>query len=268
VPAPDGRRALVANQNDKKVTEIVTDYAGGKFRVGRVFDLEQAEGLRDAVEFPDRAPICLAFTADGGKAYVTLRGGGLAVLAFPNDAAQPAKLVKAFGKASDGFEPAGCGTIRAANGKRMYANSGAPAGGTFYVFDPAKDALIRTTPLASTGRDAHGVALVGNYVWVANRLTDTVAIMDPAGAVAGTIGGIGDAPDLLDTAPDGTRVFASLRGPKPATGSHDLAGTKPGVAVIEVRDRGKNGKLLFVLPIGDQTPDSNSDPHGIAVRRN
>lgn len=267
VPSPDGKRALIANQNDKKVTEIVTDYGKGAFRTGRVLDLEQAPALGDAAEFPDRAPICLAFTADGSKAYVTLRGGGIAVVAFPSDQAAPLTVAKAFGKIRDGIDAAGCGTLRSADGKRMYANSGSGAGGKFYVFDSAKDALVTSTGLADTGRDAHGVVLAGQHVWVANRLDDALAVVTGEGKVVGKIDGVGDAPDLLEASPSGDRVFGTLRGPKPATGTHDIAGKAPGVTVLAVQDGGKSAKREFIIPIGDQSAESPSDPHGIAVRK-
>lgn len=267
VPSPDGARALVANQNDKKLTEIVADYTKGAFQVGRVLDLEQAPELADAAEFPDRAPICLMFTGDGRKAYVTLRGGGLAVVGIPEDATQPLTVTKAFGKIRDGMDPAGCGTLRSADGKWMYADSGNATGGKFYVFDPVKDELSSSTTIGDTGRDAHGVVLAGKHVWVANRLDDTLAVMSAAGKVVGKIDGIGDAPDLLDASPSGTRVFGSLRGPKPATGTHDIAGKTPGVTVLSVLDGGRSAKRVFIIPIGDQSAESTSDPHGIAVRK-
>ncbi|MFZ5863063.1 MAG: YncE family protein [Nitrospirota bacterium] len=267
LPSPDGARALVANQNDKKVTEIVTDYGKGAFKLGRALDLEQAPELADAVEFPDRAPICLMFTADSSKAYVTLRGGGIAVVVFPADQAAPAKVTKAFGKVRDGIEANGCGTLRSADGTRMYANSGSESGGKFYVFDASKDALIGSTALTETGRDAHGVALAGRHVWVANRSDDNVAVLSAEGKVVGKIDGVGDAPDLLDVSPGGDRMFVTLRGPKPATGTHDMAGKTPGVSVLSVQDGGKSAKREFIIPIGDQSAESPNDPHGIAVRK-
>ncbi len=267
VPSPDGKRALVANQNDKKLTEILADYGKGAFRTGRVLDLEQAPALADATEFPDRAPICLMFTADGSKAYVTLRGGGIAVVSFPPDQAAAAAVVKGFGKVRDGIDAAGCGTLRSTDGKRMYANSGSASGGKFYVFDPAKDTLVSSASLTDTGRDAHGAVIAGQHVWVANRLTDNLAVLSAEGKVVGKVEGLGDAPDLLDASPAGDRVFGTLRGPKPATGTHDIAGTTPGVAVLAVQDGGKAAKREFVIPIGDQSAESPSDPHGIAVRK-
>lgn len=267
IASPDGKRSLVANQNDKKLTEILTNYKTGDFRVGRVLDLEASPELGDAAEFPDRAPICLMFTADGSKAYVTLRGGGLAVVSFPDDPKVSAKIVKAYGRVKDGIDPDGCGTIRSRDGRRIYANSGNLQGGKFYSFDSIRDVLIRSASLSQTGRDAHGVAVVGSFIWIANRLDDNIAVLDLNGDVVGTIDTIGDAPDLLEVSPSGDQVFGTLRGPNPATGTHERAGQTPGVTVIKVLEGGRSGKVEFILPVGERGPESKSDPHGIAVRR-
>jgi hypothetical protein len=189
------------------------------------------------------------------------------VVSFPADQAAPPTVVKAFGKVRDGVDAAGCGTLRSADGKRMYANSGSGSGGKFYVFDPSKDTLVSSALLTETGRDAHGVALAGQQVWVANRLDDNLAVLNREGKVLGKIDGAGDAPDLLEPSPAGDRVFGTLRGPKPATGTHDVAGRSPGVTVLAVRDGGKTATREFIIPIGDQGPESPSDPHGIAVRK-
>jgi DNA-binding beta-propeller fold protein YncE len=109
--------------------------------------------------------------------------------------------------------------------------------------------------------------IAGRHVWVANRLTDNLAVLSAEGKVVGKVEGLGDAPDLLDASPAGDRVFGTLRGPKPATGTHDIAGTTPGVTVLAVQDGGKAAKREFVIPVGDQSAESPSDPHGIAVRR-
>src|SRR3972149_2864757 len=93
------------------------------------------------------------------------------------------------------------------------------------------------------------------------------AVRGAEGRGGGKIDGGGDAPDLLDVAPGGDRVFGTLRGPKPATGTHDIAGTTPGVVVLKVADGGKTATREFLVPIGDQSPEFPSDPHGIAVRK-
>ena len=73
------------------------------------------------------------------------------------------------------------------------------------------------------------------------------------------------APDLFDLSPSGNRMFASFRGPGPASGGHDAVGTTPGIGVIQVVDGGRRGQVKGVAPIGrdDQTPP---DPHAIRVR--
>jgi len=163
----------------------------------------------------DRAPICGMFPTDGAKASVTLRGGGI--------------------------DAAGYGTARSADGKRMYATSGSLTGGKFYVFDAVKDVLVTTTSLTATGKDAHGAALAGKHMWVANRKDDNFAVLTPEGRVVGKIDAMGDTPDLLDVV--------------------------PGVVVLTVANGGKAATHEFVMPIGDQSPESPSDPHGIAVRK-
>jgi DNA-binding beta-propeller fold protein YncE len=107
----------------------------------------------------------------------------------------------------------------------------------------------------------------GKYLWVLNRVTDNATVVDTSSyEVVRVVERIGDAPDLLDISPDGKYLFGTFRGPKPATGTHDMAGTKPSVGVIKVKRGGKSGKLKYAIPIGDQTPESKSDPHGIAIR--
>jgi hypothetical protein len=38
------------------------------------------------------------------------------------------------------------------------------------------------------------------------------------------------------------------------------------MAALEVIDDGRTGRRIAAYPIGDQTPASHSDPHGLAVR--
>jgi DNA-binding beta-propeller fold protein YncE len=267
IPSPDGKRILVANQNDKKLTEILTDYATDQYKVGRTIDLTADSRFADPNVFPDNAPICLMFTADSSKAYVTLRGGGLAVVKVSQNPEEPLAIGAAFPKST--IAPNGCGTIRSADGSKMFVNSGTLKSGQLYVFETFSDNLIKTLDLTEKGKDAHGVMLTGGgkYLWVLNRVTDNATVVDTSSyEVVRVVERIGDAPDLLDISPDGKYLFGTFRGPKPATGTHDMAGTKPSVGVIKVKRGGKSGKLKYAIPIGDQTPESKSDPHGIAIR--
>jgi DNA-binding beta-propeller fold protein YncE len=267
IPSPDGKRILVANQNDKKLTEILTDYANNQFIAGRTIDLTADSRFTDPNAFPDNAPICLMFTADSSKAYVTLRGGGLAVIRIPKNSEEPLAISAAFPKST--VAPNGCGTIRSSDGSKMYVNSGTLKTGQLYVFDTFSDNLVKTIDLTEKGKDAHGVMLTGGgkYLWVLNRTTDNATVVDTSTyEVVRVVEEIGDAPDLLDISPDGKWLFGTFRGPNPATGTHDIAGSKPSVGVIKLKRGGKAGKLKYTLPIGDQTAESMSDPHGIAIR--
>jgi len=267
IPSPDGKRILVTNQNDKKLTEILTDYAIDQYRVARTIDLTADSRFADPNAFPDNAPICLMFTADSSKAYVTLRGGGLAVVKVSQNPEEPLAIAAAFPKAT--IAPNGCGTIRSTDGSKMFVNSGTLKTGQLYVFDTLSDNLIKTIDLTEKGQDAHGVMLTGRgkYLWVLNRITDNATVVDTSSyEVVRVVEKIGDAPDLIDLSPDGKWLFGTFRGPNPATGTHDISGTKSSVGVIKLKRGGKNGKLKYTIPIGDQTPESKSDPHGIALR--
>lgn len=56
VPSPNGKRALVANQNDKKLTEILAAYGKGTFKTDRVLDpLGSDYSIEDLLAFVDAA---------------------------------------------------------------------------------------------------------------------------------------------------------------------------------------------------------------------
>jgi hypothetical protein len=79
------------------------------------------------------------------------------------------------------------------------------------------------------------------------------------------VNGLSDdpAPDLFQISPDGRYVFASLRGPNPASG-HEAFGSTPGVGVIKVRAGGMLGRLKGVARVGSVR--GTPDPHAIRVR--
>jgi hypothetical protein len=77
------------------------------------------------------------------------------------------------------------------------------------------------------------------------------------------------APDLVDLAPAGNRLFVALRGPVPLSGDpHNARGSTPGLGVIQVTQGGRSGALMAVVPMtnasqqGGQAPDA----HGLRVR--
>jgi DNA-binding beta-propeller fold protein YncE len=103
---------------------------------------------------------------------------------------------------------------------------------------------------------------------MANRgVGDNILVLNTTtGQVVGTIEGFGAAPDLMDMSPAGDLVYVTLRGPKALTGGPTAIGVTPGVAVLAVEREGVTGRRIAFLPIGDQGPESNVDPHAIAVR--
>jgi DNA-binding beta-propeller fold protein YncE len=257
-PSPDDAYILVANQNGKRVGRIRADLAAERFTYNRADDLNL--GALESASQPDNAPICPAVTSD--KAYVTVRGGGLYIVDYR---ATPMRILKAYTK--DEIGPAGCGSF--AKGDKVYVNSGTALSSDLYVLDRKSDAVVRHVRLSWTGFDSHGMLPVGSgaYIWASNRLDQNVTVIDAARhSVAGIITGVGGTPDIMGVSTSGRRVFVALRGPNHLTGGPSAKGEKPGMAMLEVLDDGRSGRRLATYPIGDQTPASHADPHGLAVR--
>jgi hypothetical protein len=311
-PSPDGTSVIVANQNGKLLQRIVTDYATNTFALDAAATLDLATCItpngvlcQHPVLRPDNAPICPILDTSGRLGFVTLRGGGLFVV---DVTATPMRIVAEYDKAT--VHPNGCGGIQKA--RTMYVNSGGGTSGTpggtsgtpteahVYAFDlagyPRTGFNPPNVPAPSTvfahhsgNHDSHGAARVGRFAWVADRFANTVEIVDTvrdshagvftlAGAVSAD-----PAPDLLDAAPGGDFVFASLRGPCPLTanapGVNNAVGATPGVGVIAVDRGGRSGTLVGIAPIHNVDPTGAScaptgapassdraDPHALRVR--
>jgi hypothetical protein len=109
----------------------------------------------------------------------------------------------------------------------------------------------------------------GKFIWWGDRSANDVTVVDArTGEVSGSFelaghGSADPAPDLFDLAPDGRYMFASLRGPNPASG-HAAFGSTPGVGVIDVRRGGKDGRLVGVARVGSVR--GTPDPHALRVR--
>ena len=286
-PTPDRRHVLVANQNGKLLQRIGTDYANNRFALDNAATLDLAActtpsgaPCQDPVLRPDNAPICQRTDRQGRFTFVTLRGGGLFVV---DHARTPMQIVAEYDRGA--IADNGCGVIEA-NGK-MYVNSGAGLPGNSHGHDVYAIGLseLGPTPLppntpaarlvyrrAGEGEvDAHGVALSrGRYLWVGDRVKNDVTVVDTeTDRVVNRLSLVGPAsddpaPDLLDPAPSGNRMFASLRGPNPATGGHDAIGSTPGLGVIQVTEDGRGGRLLGIVRVpGVLGPP---DPHAVNVR--
>ena len=290
-PTPDDAYILVANQNGKRLDRITTNYSTGTFLLDDSMDL--ANGVtpngvaREFAGRPDNAPIVVVPDATGSLAFVTLRGGGLLVV---DPTSTPMEIVAEYDSTTvhaNGF--AGV----EANGS-MYINSGAgghsanPSTFAVYRFPLAGYASLNppNTPAPvevfsdhtpSAERDSHGLVATkhGRYLWVFDRALKIAEVFDTSSdARVNTIGLVyplsGDpTPDLADISPAGDRIFVSLRGPNPLSGSpHAATGSTPGVGVIQVRRGGRDGRLRSVVQISnvDAAGVERADAHGIRVR--
>jgi hypothetical protein len=131
---------------------------------------------------------------------------------------------------------------------------------------------------SKSGRsDSHGIARTKNdrYIWVMDRHADVAEIIHVAsGRRVNTVnlaGPVSDnpAPDLVDVAPGRNRMFVALRGPVPLSGDpHNATGSTPGLGIIQLRQGGRSGKLIAVVPMTNpnQQPGQAPDAHGLRVR--
>lgn len=298
-PAPDGTYILVANQNGKRLERIDTDYAKNSFTHNTAATLDLAtcttpggRPCESADLRPMNWPICPIIDSSSRYGFVTLRGGGLFVV---DAKTTPMTIVGEYDKAT--VHGNGCGGVEI--GKAMYLNSGGSpvnVSGTdmkhpaLYGFDVyrfplsgygPKNAANTPAPTqlyAKTGAaDSHGIGVAGNgrYLWVMDRHNDVAEIIEVAsGKHANTVNLNGAlttnaAPDLVDTAPGGSRLFVALRGPVPLSGDpHNAIGSTPGLGIIDVTDNGRAGSLTAIVRITNPTQQDKQqpDPHGLRVR--
>ncbi len=295
-PAPDDSYILVANQNGKLLERIDTNYDANTFTLNPAATINLATcttpngvacelvGVR-----PNNVPICPIIDSSSNFGFVTLGGGGLFVV---NPTTTPMVILAEYTQAT--VHGNGCGGLEA-NG-RMYLNSGAGASATnpsefdVYAFPlsgyaatnppntPAPRIVFSddTTPPAHE-RDSHGSVATKHdrYLWVFDRATNVAEVFHTSThahvntvALAGT-SSTDPTPDLSDISPSGHRIFVSLRGPNPLSGSpHVATGGTPGLGIIRVNQGGKNGSLKRIVSITnkDATGKELADAHGIRVR--
>jgi hypothetical protein len=292
-PTPDDSYILVANQNGKRVHRIATDYASHFFVLDDTLDL--ANGFTPngvSMQFegrPDNAPIVVVPDATSSLAFVTLRGGGMFVV---DPTATPMAILAEYDTTT--VRANGFAGIEAKGG--MYMNSGAggdqtnPSRFDVYRFPlsgyaaanlpntPAPMAILSDdTVAAGHERDAHGLVATNHsrYIWVLDRAMSIAEVFDTSlNAHVNTIAldhptSEHPTPDLADISPSGNRIFVSLRGPNPLSGSpHAATGSTPGLGVIQVTQQGKRGALKSVVPISnvDAKGVERADSHGIRVR--
>lgn len=298
-PAPDGSFVLVANQNGKRLERIDTDFANNTFFHNPAATLDLLTCTTPSgrpCEHPDLRPInwpiCPIVDSSSRYGFVTLRGGGLFVV---DAKSTPMKIVGEYDRSA--VKGNGCGGIEVAG--HMYINSGGspvnvsstdPHHPALYGFDVYRfplngysDANPANTPapkllFSKSGMsDSHGIAQTNRdrYLWVMDRHADVAEILEvKSGRRVNTVNLAGEissnpAPDLVDVAPTGNRLFVALRGPVPLSGDpHNATGSTPGLGVILVTRGGRRGKLLAVIPMTNpnQQPGQSPDAHGLRVR--
>ena len=296
IPAPDGSYIVVANQSGKRLERIDTDYATNTFAHDAAATLDlatcttpsgapcEAAGVR-----PLNWPICPIIDQSSTYTFVTLRGGGLLVV----DARRtPMQVVGEYDLAT--VKGNGCGGTQI--GSQMFITSGGspvnvsgtdPHHPMLYGFDVYRFPLSGypasqpNTPapqhiFSKSGQsDSHGLAAVsdGRALWVMDRHADVAEILDVAtGGHVGTVPLNGAltpnaAPDLVDAAPSGGRLFVALRGTTPLSGDpHNARGATPGLGILQVTANGRSGELVAIVPIDNPVNPGATDPHGIRVR--
>ncbi len=296
VPAPDDSYILVANQNGKLLERIDSDYATTTFVLNAAATIDLAtcitpngEACESPAKRPNNIPICPLVDSSSGLGFVTLGGGGLFVV---NPTTTPMQILAEYDATT--IHGNGCGGVQA-NGS-MYLNSGAGASATnpseFDVYrfplagyspanppnTPAPTVVLSddTVPPAHE-RDSHGTVATKHdrYLWAFDRSLNVAEVFDTSSnAHVNTIalaGPLSDdpTPDLAAISPSGNRIFVSLRGPNPLSGSpHVATGSTAGLAVIQVTQGGRAGVLKSVVRISniDAAGVERADAHGIRVR--
>lgn len=245
------------------IAELVreTGAAGPTWRVARFLDLRAAPALADSTSFPSRRPVCGGFSRDGRSLLVTLFNGGLAVVDL-----ETWSVRRAWGRAD--VAQHGCGFAASPDGTQLYVTAGDMHSSWLYVFDvaAAEPRLVATHNLSAVGQDAHGVWVDTRRreLWVVHRVSSNATIHPLAtitspGHTWSVVAFVGKTPDLIAAAPDGSRLFVTLRGPKPApTIPHATVGETPGIAILDVATR----RLLQVVKLGNQ---ETGDFHAIFV---
>jgi hypothetical protein len=185
----------------------------------------------------------------------------------------------------------GCGGVEVAG--NMYINSGGRPGNLSHLnmfgFDVYRFPLGGYTSSAVNvpaptrvfsidgEHDSHGMVARGSsFIWVMDRHANAAEIISvESGARVNTVqlaGSLSDdpAPDLVDIAPSGNRLFVALRGPTPLSGDpHIATGKTPGLGIIELADGGRTGALTTIVRVTnvDDTGVERADAHAVRVRR-
>lgn len=290
-PSADETYVSAANQNGKLLERINTDYARNRFVLDRDATINLATcrtpsdaPCQDPVLRPDNAPICPIIDSSSRLTFVTMRGGGLFVV---DSKSTPMKIIAEYDKET--IHPNGC--LGAETKGKMYINSG---GGTpanvhesdLYVFklnffapsNPPNTPAPRVVITDDVdGADAHGHTLTRNerFLWMADRGRNFIYVVNTMRdklvnrIVLQNRLSADPTPDLMALSPNGEYVYISLRGPNPLTADpHVSTGSTPGIGVVRVKKKGRDGELEAVLPVTniDSGGVERADVHAMTIR--
>jgi DNA-binding beta-propeller fold protein YncE len=199
-PSPDGSILLSANRDTGILTKIAADEEAETWTAFGWLNLAAETG---------RGPMCVAFRADGERAYVSLFGpaGGIAVVDVSNMAY--------LGTLSTAGGVSGCGIAKSIDGRTIFYNS---AGGTghFYRLDTATDTLTEDTGYGPIGVSLHGLVTTANekQAYMTAPGTDEIKVLNLSANDVSTMSldpraGIVDGPDSM--ARRGSNIYVTLR---------------------------------------------------------
>jgi DNA-binding beta-propeller fold protein YncE len=270
---PAGDAIIVANQGGKRLQRINADFKNDVYKLDSAADLDLA-ALEDA-DHPGNLPVIPVFTPDGRYVYVPMRGGGSYVIDYQTT---PMKSVATLGKSAIG--PQQCCATFVKDTIWTTAQGGATATTTsfnLYQVTGLPDKPVAKKVLSRTGSvESHSVIPVGQYLWVADRLANTLDIVDQTGdartltLASGPLAGRDPAPDIMAASPDESEVFVALRGKTPVTsnikGLDNAVGDVGGFAILTVKDSGRDATVSSFVAFPLAPGASVVDPHGLRVR--
>jgi DNA-binding beta-propeller fold protein YncE len=252
-----------------RLLELEAEYATETFRIKADRELIfQDDPKFDAAIHPSHRPVCGVSTPDDRYQFITF-GPGFA-------GAMLARIDNATFTVDEFYDPtvirANCGSIVGPDGNFYFTGGAAGSGehgvGVWYVlngttFEPIAHGEDGAVERSTHGTDAHGINFTadGSEIWIINRDSDNVAIFDAATyELKENVEGLFDGPDIADISADGRFFFVTLRGRNPRSGPHSIAGSTPGLAVVDIAER----EVVTVLT-GENDDEDQSDYHGLRV---
>ena len=270
---PAGDAIIVANQGGKRLQRITADFKNDVYKLDSAADLDLS--LLEDADHPGNLPVIPVFTPDGRYVYVPMRGGGSYVIDYQ---ATPMKTIATLGKSAIG--PQSCCATFVKDTVWTTAQGGATTTTTsfnLYQVTGLPDKPVAKKILSRSGSvESHGIILVGQYLWVADRFANTLDIVDQTGETktmslaSGPLAGRDPAPDIMALSPDESTVFVALRGKTPMTsnikGLDNAVGDVGGFAMLSVKDNGRDATVSSVVTLPLAAGASVVDPHGLRIR--